>query len=139
MIDDPDFIRKAEIEADDIRRDENESTLRWREDTVSTTLIRTADDVLHAMRSLDDAGIRCTWSLDLLWLGNAKDMGDYHAVVEAYLPSHVATAYQRKRWRGKGAMPRVGDMRALLLTKEQVAAVIDAVKAADEELRSAHR
>jgi len=130
---DPDWQRKAALEEQDIREaEENQRALRWHLDTNSTHLIRTPNDVLEAITKREIVGLKFQWALECLWLGDTRDMGDYHAYIWGWLNGKVVTEYMRRRHTGQGTVPEMGDRQVVLITKEQVDAIVDAARAVRE-------
>lgn len=127
---DPDVQRKRDIEEADIAADEErEQKQSAFVDTAATKLIRTANDVLVAINKLDLVGIEMSWQLELMWLGDASDMGDYHAAIWGTVPGYVWTEYLRRRSEHPERVPRMPDRKAVLLTMQQVDAIVEAAEA----------
>lgn len=106
--------------------------MRWHHDTAATHLIRTPNDVLTAINKLEVVGVEMQWRLECLWLGDPKDMCDYHAVLHGVLRGPIITEYMRRRYTGKGTVPRMNDLYVHMLTVEQVDAVVEAAKAVQD-------
>lgn len=127
---DPDWQRKHAVEQADIdadeRREQKQSAFV---DTAATKLIRTANDVLIAINKLDLVGIEMSWQLELMWLGDTSDMGNYHALIWGTVPGHVWTEYLRRRTDHPERVPRMPDRKAVLLTMQQVDAIVEAAEA----------
>ena len=102
-------------------------------DTAATNLIRTANDVIDALHKLEDVGIEMQWQLECLWLGDPKDMADYHAHLWGRVPGPIVTEYHRRRHEGPGTVPRMNDRNVVLITKEQVDALVEAATAVREK------